>query len=123
VVAELNKIRLPYNINSLSQSAAVAALRHRDVVERQISVLISEREKLYNALSRLPGITAYPSETNFLLLRTEQDATAIHGRLKHAGILVKNLDRPGPLKSCLRVTVGTPAQNREFLKSLQQIIS
>ena len=55
VINELNKIRLPYNINSLSQAVGAAALRHNDVISRQISLLISEREKLYNAFSRMPG--------------------------------------------------------------------
>lgn len=123
VVEELSKVRLPYNINMLSQTAAVTALRHRNVIERQISVLISEREKLYNALSRMGGVTAYPSETNFILIRTARDAARIHGRLKQSGILVKNLDRPGPLKNCLRVTVGKPAENREFLRTLERILT
>jgi histidinol-phosphate aminotransferase len=123
VIAELNKIRLPYNINTLSQIAAVTALRHRGVVERQISLLISERKRLYNDLSLLPGVTAYPSETNFILIRTAADATRIHGRLKRSGILVKNLNRPGPLKNCLRVTVGRPEENAEFLRTLRKILT
>lgn len=122
VVDELNKIRLPYNINTLSQTAAVTALRHGDVVDKQISLLISERQRLYNAFLRMPGVTAYPSETNFILIRTAADATRIHQRLKQSGILVKNLNRPGPLKNCLRVTVGTPEENREFLRTLQKIL-
>ncbi|HSB32974.1 MAG TPA: histidinol-phosphate transaminase [Nitrospirota bacterium] len=123
VVAELNKIRLPYNINMLSQTAAVTALRHRDVVDRQISRLISERQRLYNALSRMQGVTAYPSETNFILIRTLSDASRTQERLKQAGILVKNLNRPGPLKNCLRVTVGTPEENREFFRTLERILT
>jgi len=121
IVNELHKVRLPYNINSLSQTVASAALKHRDFLERQIGLLISEREKLYNALSRLPGVTAYPSETNFILIRLAR-AAAIHQQLKKAGILVKNLDKPGPLRDCLRVTIGTPAENREFLKTLKSIL-
>ena len=122
VIEELNKIRLPYNINVLSQRAAVVALRHQDVLNKQISLLISGREKLYNALSSLSGITAYPSETNFILFRTKKDATAIYTALKQAGILVKNLNRPGPLKNCLRVTVGTPEENNEFITELNKVL-
>ncbi len=123
IVDELNKIRLPYNINSLSQAVAASALRHWDVFDRQISLLISERKKLYNALSHTQGVTAYPSETNFILIRTEADATAIHGKLKRAGILIKDLNKPGPLRNCLRVTVGTPEENRKFLKELKRIFA
>ena len=122
VIEELNKIRLPYNINVLSQAVAVAALGHRDILNKQISLLISERERLYNALSRTKGITAYPSETNFILFRTATDATNIYNKLKQAGILIKNLNKPGPLKNCLRVTVGTPEENNEFLKALKSIL-
>ena len=123
LVEELNKIRLPYNINVLSQAVAVAALRHKDVLDQQISLLISERERLYNALCQTEGITAYPSETNFILLRAATDAADIYNKLKEAGILVKNLSKPGPLKNCLRVTVGTPEENNEFMSKLQEILA
>jgi len=122
LVDELNKIRLPYNINSLSQAAGLAALRHGKTLNVQISLLISERLKLYNALLRTPGVTPFPSETNFILLWVEKDATKVFLALKKRGILVKNLDRPGPLKNCLRVTIGTPAENEDFLKTLKQIL-
>jgi histidinol-phosphate aminotransferase len=121
IIEELNKIRLPYNINTLSQAAAVAALERKDIVKRQISLLISEREKLYNALVKMQGITPYPSETNFILFRTAADATRIYTRLKQAGILIKNLNKPGHLENCLRVTVGKPEENLEFLDALNKI--
>ncbi len=122
VVEELNKIRLPYNINTLSQAAAVTALKRKNIIERQISLLISEREKLYNALVKMRGITPYPSETNFILFRTATGATNIYTKLKQAGILIKNLNKPGPLENCLRVTVGKPEENQEFLDALNKIV-
>jgi histidinol-phosphate aminotransferase len=123
IIDELNKIRLPYNINSLSQAAAVAVLKHRGIIRQQISLLISERKKLYNALSRTQDITAYPSETNFILFRTAANGTDVQAKLKKAGILIKDLNRPGPLKNCLRVTIGTPKENKEFLKKLNAILT
>jgi histidinol-phosphate aminotransferase len=123
VVNELSKIRLPYNINSLSQAAAVTVLKHNNVINRQISLLISERQKLYNELRELKGVTVYPSETNFIMIRTAKNASSIHLRLKQAGILIKNLNKPGPLKNCLRVTIGTPDENRTFLKKLKTILA
>jgi histidinol-phosphate aminotransferase len=123
VVDELNKVRLPYNMNGLSQAVAITALKHEEVLDRQISVLISEREKLYNNLSLMQGVTVYPSETNFILFRTKADASNVHRKLKQAGILIKNLDRPGPLKNCLRVTIGTPVENREFIQNLTRILA
>jgi histidinol-phosphate aminotransferase len=123
VIDELNKIRLPYNINSLSQAVGVTALKHNDIISRQISLLISERERLYNALLKLPGVIAYPSETNFIMIRTAADASVIHKKLKQAGILIRNLNKPGPLKNCLRVTIGTPEENKEYLAALKKILS
>jgi histidinol-phosphate aminotransferase len=122
LIQELEKIRLPYNINTLSQAAAITALRHTFVLNQQISQLISARERLYNALSQVKGVTAYPSETNFILLRTATDATSIYEKLKEADILIKNLNKPGPLKNCLRVTVGTPEENSEFIATLTKIL-
>jgi len=123
VIAELNKVRLPYNINVLSQAAAVTALKYWSVLDRQIGTLIAERKKLYQALLRTPGITPFPSETNFLLLWIERDATKVFRELQKRGILVKNLDRPGPLKNCLRVTIGTPEENTKFLKEIRSILT
>jgi histidinol-phosphate aminotransferase len=122
IVGELNKIRLPYNINTLSQAAGLVALKHGKTLDKQISLLISERSKLYNALLRTPGVTPFPSSTNFILMWIEKDATRVFQALKKRGILVKNLDKPGPLKGCLRVTIGTPAENREFLTELKKAI-
>ncbi len=123
LVAELNKIRLPYNINTLSQAAGLVALKHGSTLNAQISLLISERRKLYNALLRMPRVTPFPTETNFILLWIEKEATKVFQALKKRGILVKNLDRTGRLKGCLRVTIGTPAENKEFLKTLRSCIT
>lgn len=122
VIAELNKVRLPYNINALSQAAALVVLGHWNTLYEQISLLISERERLYNAMSSMRGVAAYPSETNFILFRTDRDASRVHAKLKQAGILIKDLNRPGPLKNCLRVTVGAPIENNEFLGALRGIV-
>jgi histidinol-phosphate aminotransferase len=122
IIDELNKIRLPYNINSLSQAIAITALKHKNVIKHQISLLISEREKLYNVLSKQQHVHVYPSETNFIMFRSAADASGIHRKLKRAGILIKNLNKPGPLKNCLRVTVGTPEQNREFITAMEKIL-
>jgi histidinol-phosphate aminotransferase len=122
VIDQLNKIRLPYNINTLSQAVASVVLPRRDVLNYQISLLISSRQKLYNELSAIKGVTAYPSETNFVLFSTTSDASRIYEKLKDAGILIKNLNRTGPLKNCLRVTVGTPEENSAFLAQLHKIL-
>ena len=122
IVREVNKVRLPYNINSLSQAAAEYLLKNRAAIDGQVSKIIDEREKLYTALSEIAGVTAWPSKTNFILFRA-RGAGKIHKELKARGILVRNMDSPGPLKDCLRVTIGTPEENREFLGSIKGILS
>ncbi|MGC2423832.1 MAG: histidinol-phosphate transaminase [Nitrospirota bacterium] len=120
IVREVNKVRLPYNINSLSQAAAQHLLVNRAAVDLQVSKIIAERERLFSALNEIDGVTAWPSKTNFILFRVA-GASRIHKELKARGILVRNMDVPGPLKDCLRVTVGTPEENEEFISSLKEI--
>lgn len=119
---ELDKVRLPYNVGSLPQASAEFALAHRRVFDEQCRTICEERERLYQALRRLPGITVWPSRTNFLLFRsTGRSAGEIHQALLRDGILIKYLDGAGGvLHGCLRVTIGTPAENASFLSALQK---
>jgi len=117
---EFDKVRLPYNINILTQVSAEFALAHWPMLTEQIRQIRADRASLLASLHALPGVTAFPSETNFILLRTPPDtADAVFTALRTAGILVKNLHRSGELLGdCLRVTVGTPAENQAFLAAL-----
>ncbi len=121
---ELNKLRLPYNINLLTQVSAEFALAHRDVLDGQTARIRADREALFTELSSLGGISVWPSHANFLLFRTAQGrATETFNDLKRKGVLVKNLHASHPmLEDCLRVTVGTPEENQAFLAALRQII-
>jgi len=119
IVRELNKVRLPYNVNSLSQTAGRVVLENRAVIERQIDMIKKERERLYKGLLRIDGITPYPSEANFILFRTDKDADKVYQGLIDKGILIRNLNQRGPLNNCLRVTIGTPEENQIFLKALK----
>ncbi len=117
---ELDKVRLPYNLGSLTQASARFALTHREILRAQAQQICADREKLYRELVAMPGIRAWPSRTNFLLFRTEnRDAGDVYDALRRSGVLVKNLNSSeGPLKNCLRVTVGTPAENVAFVDAL-----
>lgn len=123
-INELNKVRLPYNINTLSQLSAAFAMVHRDVFEDQAAAIRDERRRLLEALADLPGLKVYPSRTNFILMRMPPDtAGMIFEGLKSAGILVKNLHGSSPLLSdCLRVTVGLPEENDAFLAQLPRCL-
>ena len=118
---ELDKIRLPYNINSLTQASIRFALDHADVLEAQAGQIRRDREKLYTALAKLPGVHPWASSANFILFRVNgSPASEVFERLRRQRILIKNLDSPGMLRGCLRVTVGTEQENQGFMTALQE---
>jgi histidinol-phosphate aminotransferase len=121
---EINKTRLPYNINVLTQVSAAFALRHRAVFDDQTSRIRRERTRLFAALSDLEGVTPYPSDANFILTRCPQGrAGDVFQWLRTRGVLVKNLHGAHPLLAdCLRVTVGKPGENDAFLRALQAVL-
>ena len=117
---QLEKVRLPYNINSLTQCSATFYLEHYDTLQAQADRIVSQREEVFKQLENQPGLRPYPSEANFILFRLEEDARRIHNHLRQQGILVKNLHRAAtPLENCLRVTIGTEAENTRFLEALR----
>ena len=122
VVEEVNKVRLPYNVNSLTQAAAQVVLRHPDLVQRQAAAIVQERNRLQAALRELPGVTAYPSHANFILIRTTRPGDEVFRGLLERGILVRNFSRAPYLANCLRVTVGTPEENDAFLSALAAML-
>ena len=120
---EFDKVRPPYNVNVLTQAAADFMLDHVDVLETQAAELRAERAKLVAALSALPGTSVFPSAANFLLVRFP-DADAAFAALLEAKVLVKNVGKMQPLlANCLRLTVGTPAENAQMLAALQQALN
>ena len=123
-LTEFNKIRLPYNINVLTQISADFALRHYSVFDNQTAAICKNRDTMQHDLQQLSGITVYPSSANFILFRvTDGSATRIFENLKERGVLIKNMKASqGPLKDCLRVTIGTPDENQQFLDALSAII-
>lgn len=120
-LSEIDKTRLPYNINVLTQASAAFALRHKDVLDEQTHRVRGERARLQKALSTVDPVHPYPSEANFILLRMPAGrADEIFESLKASGVLVKNLNGAHPLLAdCLRVTVGRPEENDAFLVALK----
>jgi len=121
---EIDKTRLPYNVNVLTQVSAAFALRHKAVFDEQTNRIREERARLFAALSAM-DVRSYRSDANFILLRLGQGrAGAVFQLLKTRGILVKNLDGAHPLLGdCLRVTVGRPEENDAFLQALKSALS
>lgn len=123
-LSEFDKLRLPYNINSLTQASAGFALEHKDVLDAQAAQLRVDREALAQALGAMPGLRVWPSAANFILFRCERKpANDVFAALKAQGVLIKNLSGAGGvLANCLRVTVGTPQENGAFLAALRQAL-
>ena len=122
-LSELDKIRLPYNINMLTQASALFALEHYDMLMVQTEQLRVDRVVLMEDLAELPGVEIFPSEANFVLMRTPDGmARNWFESLKEKGILIKCLDGGHPLlKNCLRITVGTTSQNERLIAALSEI--
>jgi len=122
LVGELNKVRLPYNVGSFSQIAAQTVLENPVFLEGQIRMILAERERLAVALARLPGVTVFPSDANFILLRTDRSSREVFESLRRQGVLVRDLGgSPGMLHGCLRVTVGVQAENDSFLEAMHEM--
>ena len=120
-IAELNKVRQPYNLNALTQAAAPVLLAERALLADQAARIASERARLAAAFAALDGVVNFPTHTNFVLARVP-DAPRWFDQLRKAGILVKNLHGWHPtLEHCLRVTVGTPAENDAVIAALKSI--
>ncbi len=124
LINELNKARLPYNINILTQCSAEFALSHPELFAEQTQTICLERARVFLQLSTIKGMTPCPSAANFILFRTPKDkATDIFNALKEQGILIKNLSpQQGLLTDCLRVTIGKPEENNAFINALKECI-
>ena len=122
-LSQLEKLRLPYNVGVLPQLLAAKLLEHHDVLLAQAELIKQTRAELLAALSRMSGVRAYPSAANFILFRVA-DAARVFAGLKQRGVLIKNLHGGHPaLTDCLRVTVGTPAENEQFIRALTDTIN
>ena len=114
-------MRPPYNISVLNQLAGEFALEHLAVLDEQAALLRAERERLRSELAGLPGVETFASRANFLLARV-WDSARVHRQLKEAGILVKDVGTMHPvLANCLRLTVGTPEENRTLVDALRSL--
>lgn len=123
LIEHLNKVRLPYNINALSQVAAGYLLDHAEVFDQQAADIRAERARVMDALASLDGVETFPSQANFVLIRV-RDAGKVFESMKAAGVLIKNLHTAGGLLAgCLRITIGTPDENNACLKALKEALA
>jgi len=116
---EFDKVRPPYNVNLLTQLVAERLLADADVLEQQAAAIRDARGRLEAELERVPGVTAFASDANFLLARVP-DAGRVFAGMKERGVLVKSLHGSHPLLAqCLRITVGTAEENKQCLAALR----
>ncbi|GAB3773207.1 histidinol-phosphate transaminase [Ramlibacter monticola] len=121
LIAQVDKVRPPYNVSVLNAEAALFALEHEDVFAAQAADLKRERERLQEALKDM-GLKAWPSDANMILVRVPDPARSFEG-LKARKVLVKNVSRMHPLLAgCLRLTVGTAEENTQLLAALRSTL-
>jgi len=119
IIAVLNKIKYPYNVNILTQKQALQALENASTVKDWVDTLLSERERLRKMLGKLNIVKyIYPSDANFLLVKFD-DANAIYRYLVNSSIIVRNRNSVSLCYGCIRITVGTPAENDTLVKTLE----
>jgi histidinol-phosphate aminotransferase len=122
-LAHVDKLRLPYNVNVLTQLIAAEVLRHEKLLAQQAAAIKAERTRLLEELVRIPRVMPFPSDANFILFKTATAERVFNG-LKQRGVLIKNLHGSHPaLADCLRVTVGTPEENAKFLAALNETVN
>ncbi len=124
IINEIDKIRLPYNINVLTQISAEFVLDNIDVLDTQAKLIREERELLLEKMKAISGLQVFSSQANFILFRVlDKKANDVFESIKQSGVLIKNMRADvGLLKNCLRVTVGTPSENLAFVDALVKAI-
>lgn len=120
IIEWINKVRLPFNVNSLAQQATVIALSDKDHIERSVRLNNEGLNYLYTELKRLK-IKYWPSQTNFILLELPQVTQKVYERLLQQGVIVRPVLNYN-LPHCLRVSVGLPEENQFFIKCLEKSI-
>jgi len=124
LIAELNKIRLPYNINQLTQLTMEFALDNYAMFAEQADTIRSLRGSLFADLSAIEGIKPYTSDANFILFKVlAQDASEVFEHLLELKVLIKNVSKQTGLEQCLRVTVGSKEENKIFCDALISVLS
>ncbi len=124
LAAAYRAVQLPYNVNAITLAVAARIARDDDAIARRVALARAERAKLWRALSRVPAIEAFPSETNFFLFRLRDgDVDGTHARFLEHGVLIRDISMWPGCEGCLRVSVGTPEENDRFIAVLDRIFA
>lgn len=121
IIAVLNKIKPPYNINSLTQKAAISAISQRENTKQQLKTILDQRTELIREFKKIAWIEKlYPTDANFILIRVD-NANLRYEQLKNKGIIVRNRTREDGCTNCLRITVGTAEENKRLINTLNTL--
>ena len=121
VVDDLRRVRLPYHLSALTQTAGLVALRHRDDAGALLGEIRVQRDRITRELRSIPGVTVYPSDANFVLFVPPGEATAVWDALLDRGVLIRDLSAVVP--NALRVTAGTEQETARFLEAIKEVLS
>ena len=121
IIAVLNKIKPPYNINSLTQKAALTAISQQENTKQQLKTILDQRTELIKEFKKIAWIEKlYPTDANFILIRVD-NANLRYEQLKNKGIIVRNRTREDGCTNCLRITVGTAEENKRLINTLNTL--
>lgn len=118
---EIIKGKIPFDINVFSHTAALAILKHEDLIKERIKFICDERDRVYQALTQIEGVTAYPSDANLILFEVD-DPNAIFNGLVEQGVLIRNVTSYPMLNKALRVSIGSKEENDQFLLALERTL-
>ncbi|MBR2618132.1 MAG: histidinol-phosphate transaminase, partial [Paludibacteraceae bacterium] len=122
IIAFFNKVKYPYNLNLLTQEAVYKQVENVEQKNEWVKALLLERSKLITELETLSLVKRiYPTDANFVLVKVD-DANAIYKQLVEKGIIVRNRNNVTLCEGCLRITIGTPSENKQLLTALQQMV-
>jgi len=115
-VNEIMKIKLPFNVNLSAEIGGIAALNDFHSIQKKIRKIVSERERIYNLLTKLPSLTVYPSEANFLFIKIDGNLSEMKNYLEQSRIFLRYYQE----ENALRLTIGKPEQNDKFISCLKR---
>ncbi|MGQ0679778.1 MAG: histidinol-phosphate transaminase [Actinomycetota bacterium] len=119
IIEEIQKVRLPYHLSSLTQAAALAGLANAAEMKGAVQTMVHERDRIFRELSTMRGLLAFPSDANFVLFRCESRvASELWQDLLDRGVLIRDFSATPGCEGCLRVSVGTREQNEKFLEAI-----
>jgi histidinol-phosphate aminotransferase len=124
IIQLMNNVKAPYNVNALTSKMALDALESTAALQITIAALLEQRELVATALESLDFVThVYPSDANFLLFRLESHAQAVYKKMADEGVVTRFRGTEIHCDECIRVTIGTPDENRAFLEALGKTYS